>query len=147
MQADDSARRDWPGCRRRTQVPVDAASERPGRRGQILPGLTRAVCGRGVHSSSAFGRHWTGCSVASVRCEEPAVWRDLELGAPRLARLGMARLDATRVALLGTLRRDGSPRISPIEPFFAGSLLLFGAMARSRKTGSVKWSQSALWKM
>ncbi len=138
MQADDSARRDWSGCRRRTQVPVDAASERPGRRGQILPGLTRAVCGRSVHSSSAFGRHWTGCSVASVRCEEPAVWRDLELGAPRLARLGMARLDATRVALLGTLRRDGSPRISPIEPYLADSQLLIGAMAWSQKTADLR---------
>ena len=46
-----------------------------------------------------------------------ASWRDMELGAPELARLGMARLTSPRVALLGTLRRDGSPRISPIEPY------------------------------
>jgi len=43
-------------------------------------------------------------------------YRDVEQGAPELARLGRARLDATRLAMLGTLRRDGSPRISPVEP-------------------------------
>ena len=37
----------------------------------------------------------------------------MELGAPELARLGMTRLNSARLALLGTLRRDGSPRISP----------------------------------
>src|SRR5215469_2171559 len=36
-------------------------------------------------------------------------WRDGEQGAPELARLGRARLDATRLAMLATLRRDGSP--------------------------------------
>ncbi len=69
------------------------------------------------------------CSVANVHCGDAAVWRDLELGAPRLASLAMASLDATRVALLGTLRRDGSPRISPIEPYRVGGQLLIGVMA------------------
>jgi hypothetical protein len=87
---------------------------------------------------SGFGWHRAGCSVASVRSEDPAVWRDLELGAPRLARLGMARLDAARVALLGTLRRDGSPRISPIEPCLADGQLLIGAMAWSQKTADLR---------
>ena len=40
----------------------------------------------------------------------------------------MARLDAARVALLGTLRRDGSPGISPIQPCIAEGQLLIGAM-------------------
>lgn len=73
-----------------------------------------------------------------MRSQDPAVWRDLELGAPRLARLGMARLDAARVALLGTLRRDGSPRISPIEPCLADGQLLIGAMAWSQKTADLR---------
>jgi hypothetical protein len=60
-------------------------------------------------------------------------WRDLEAAAPGLARLGRARLDETRVALLGTLRRDGSPRISPVEPYLVAGELLFGAMAWSLK--------------
>ena len=54
-------------------------------------------------------------------------WRELELAAPEIAEPGKARLDETRVALLATLRRDGSPRISPIEPFFGEGQLVFGA--------------------
>jgi hypothetical protein len=60
-------------------------------------------------------------------------WRDLEAAAPELVRLGKARLDDARVALLGTLRRDGSPRISPVEPYLVGGELLFGAMLWSLK--------------
>jgi hypothetical protein len=60
-------------------------------------------------------------------------WRELELAASEIAEPGKARLDETRVALLATLRRDGSPRVSPIEPFFAAGQLLFGAMAWTLK--------------
>jgi hypothetical protein len=62
------------------------------------------------------------------------IWRNLETEAPELARLGKERLDRRRVALLGTLRSDGSPRISPVEPYFADGHLIFGAMAGSLKT-------------
>ena len=65
-------------------------------------------------------------------------WRELELGAPEIARLGMARLNAARVALLGTLRRDGSPRISPVEPYFTVGRLLVGAMAWSKKAADLR---------
>jgi Pyridoxamine 5'-phosphate oxidase len=61
------------------------------------------------------------------------IWSDFERAAPALAGAARARLEATRIALLGTIRADGSPRISPIEPFFAGEHLLLGAMARSSK--------------
>ncbi|HEV2374499.1 MAG TPA: hypothetical protein VGS19_20350 [Streptosporangiaceae bacterium] len=67
-----------------------------------------------------------------------ASWQDVELGAPGLARLGVARLAATRVALLGTLRRDGSPRISPIEPYLAEGQLLIGAMAWTGKASDLR---------
>ena len=67
-----------------------------------------------------------------------ASWRDLELSAPGLARLGMVRLTAARVGLLGTLRRDGSPRISPLEPYFVEGQLLIGAMAWSRKVADLR---------
>jgi hypothetical protein len=50
-----------------------------------------------------------------------------------LAQAARARLEATHIALLGTLRRDGSPRISPIEPYFTPDELLLGAMVRSMK--------------
>jgi hypothetical protein len=66
------------------------------------------------------------------------VWRDLELGAPEIARVGLARLDSTHVAFLGTLRRDGSPRISPIETHLVAGQLLVGAMSWSRKADDLR---------
>jgi hypothetical protein len=62
----------------------------------------------------------------------------VEQGAPELARLGMVRLTAARVALLGTLRRDGSPRISPIEPYLAEGQLLVGAMSWTGKATDLR---------
>jgi len=62
----------------------------------------------------------------------------MERGAPEIARLGMARLNASRVAMLGTLRRDGSPRISPVEPCMASGRLLVGAMTWSRKAEDLR---------
>src|SRR5712692_4666057 len=49
----------------------------------------------------------------------------------------MDRINAARVALLGTLRPDGSPRISPVEPYFAGGRLLVGAMTWTRKAADL----------
>jgi hypothetical protein len=68
----------------------------------------------------------------------PVSWSDLESEAPEIARLGAERLNEARVALLGTLRRDGSPRISPVEPYFAGGELLFGSMTWSAKTRDLR---------
>lgn len=73
-----------------------------------------------------------------VAAPELPSWRDVELGAPEIAQLGMARLNSARVALLGTLRRDGSPRISPIEPYVVQGQLLIGAMAWSAKTSDLR---------
>lgn len=67
----------------------------------------------------------------------PASWQDLELGAPEMARLGMARLNAAGVAMLGTVRRDGSPRISPVEPHLAAGQLVVGAMTGSGKAADL----------
>ena len=58
-------------------------------------------------------------------------WAEFEASAPQLAAGGRARF-ATGLGLLGTLRRDGSPRISPVEPVFAAGQLMFGIM-RSAK--------------
>jgi hypothetical protein len=65
-------------------------------------------------------------------------WGDLELGAPEIARLGLARLKAARIAMLGTLRRDGSPRISPIEPYIVNGRLLVGVMTWSAKAADLR---------
>jgi hypothetical protein len=65
-------------------------------------------------------------------------WRDVEIRAPEIAQPGMARLNSVRVALLGTLRHDGSPRISPIEPYIVEGQLLIGAMAWSAKASDLR---------
>jgi hypothetical protein len=65
-------------------------------------------------------------------------WSEIESAAPSIAERARQRLEATRVALLGTLRGDGSPRISPVEPYFSHGHLLFGAMAWSLKTGDLR---------
>jgi hypothetical protein len=64
---------------------------------------------------------------------EAMTWAELEDAAPELGRLGRERLEQTRIALIGTLRKDGSPRISPVEPYFFEGRLLFGGMAWSLK--------------
>lgn len=48
-------------------------------------------------------------------------WDGFVASAPDLALRGRALLTGPHVALLGTIRRDGSPRISPIEPHFSAA--------------------------
>src|SRR3990170_8103292 len=60
-------------------------------------------------------------------------WRAFEEAAPELARLGRERFDRTGVVLVGTLRRDGSPRVSPCEFFFFEDGLFLGMMWQSMK--------------
>src|SRR6266436_3677125 len=50
-----------------------------------------------------------GCTVTDVAGAAGMLdWPDMDRGGPELARLGLARLAAARLAMLGTLRRDGS---------------------------------------
>jgi hypothetical protein len=44
-------------------------------------------------------------------------WAELESSQPRLAEAGRRRLLGPGVVLVGTIRRDGAPRISPVEPW------------------------------
>jgi hypothetical protein len=61
------------------------------------------------------------------------IWHEFEGAAPGLAELGRRRFEATHVALLGTLRKDGSPRISPVEPYLVLDHLLLGMLSGSHK--------------
>jgi hypothetical protein len=61
------------------------------------------------------------------------IWQQFEEAAPELAELGRRRFAATHVALLGTLRKGGWPRISPIEPYLVLDRLLLGMLAGSLK--------------
>jgi hypothetical protein len=45
-------------------------------------------------------------------------WADVEAQQPRLAELGRQRLAEPGVVLVGTVRKDGTARISAVEPFF-----------------------------
>lgn len=60
-------------------------------------------------------------------------WSEFESSAPRLAALGRERFESTELAMLGTLRKDGWPRVTPIEfAFFEGDLYL-GGIWKSKK--------------
>jgi len=59
-------------------------------------------------------------------------WADFEAADPELAALGRSRFEATHLALIGTIRPGGSPRISPIEPYLLEGELVVGVM-RSAK--------------
>ena len=62
-----------------------------------------------------------------------ATWGEFAEAAPALASLGEAQFARTGLALVGTLRRDGWPRISPVEPFITNGQLYLGMMWRSVK--------------
>lgn len=69
-----------------------------------------------------------------------ATWTELATEAPDLAALAERRLAATGLMMLGTLRSDGFPRISPVEPVVEGDGLVlydgylqFGSMGGSTK--------------
>ncbi len=58
-------------------------------------------------------------------------WSEFAQATPELAELAKLRLEP--LSLIGTLRRDGYPRISPIEAIIMGERLMLGMMWRSRK--------------
>ena len=60
-------------------------------------------------------------------------WEAFAAAAPELASVGDKRFEATGLCLMGTLRRDGFPRISPVEPYLVEGELLLGMMHRSLK--------------
>ena len=60
-------------------------------------------------------------------------WCQFERLEPELARLGEERFDRTGLALVGTIRADGWPRISPVEPLITDGELYLGMTWRSRK--------------
>jgi len=60
-------------------------------------------------------------------------WNEFAAAAPELAGAGQERFEQTGLALVGTLRKDGWPRISPVELSIVDGDLLLGMMWRSRK--------------
>jgi hypothetical protein len=60
-------------------------------------------------------------------------WGDVTEAVPDLAADVRARFEATGLALLATLRADGSPRIAGIEPSYWEGEMWLGMMWESRK--------------
>lgn len=65
-------------------------------------------------------------------------WNDFAAQAPDLAAFAQARIEAYGLALLATLRADGSPRISGIEPLISDGELWMGMMPGSRKVADLQ---------
>ena len=60
-------------------------------------------------------------------------WSELEERQPRLAAAGRRRLLDPGVVLVVTTRRDGTPRLSPVEPFVLDGELWLSMMPTSAK--------------
>lgn len=65
-------------------------------------------------------------------------WAAFAADAPETAAVFLRRLEATGMALMATLRRDGSPRISPLEPDVSGGQLWLGSMPGSTKSRDLR---------
>jgi hypothetical protein len=60
-------------------------------------------------------------------------WQDFEEAAPELAALGRERIERDGFVLVGTIRRDGTPRISPV-----GAGIVAGHLALNILSDSLK---------
>ena len=60
-------------------------------------------------------------------------WDEFARSVPELAELGRERFERSGLCLVGTLKRDGSPRLTPVEPYIAAGHLFLGMMPNSRK--------------
>ena len=61
------------------------------------------------------------------------IWDDFHQIDPELAELGEERFDRTGLVIVATLRKNGWPRISPVEPLITDGRLYLGMMWQSRK--------------
>ncbi len=66
-------------------------------------------------------------------------WQNFQQEEPNLASLGEETFERTGMVMLGTLRKDGSPRISPVEVLFTEGQLYLGMMWRSQKALDLLW--------
>ena len=60
-------------------------------------------------------------------------WVDFEQAAPELAALGRERFARAGIVLIATIRKDGTPRISPVEFYAVEGHLMLGMMWQSFK--------------
>jgi predicted pyridoxine 5'-phosphate oxidase superfamily flavin-nucleotide-binding protein len=60
-------------------------------------------------------------------------WAELERAAPEIAANGRKLIEQFQFVLVGTLTKDGSPRISPVEAYIIDGHLLVNMIPRSLK--------------
>ena len=60
-------------------------------------------------------------------------WEELEQAAPEIAANGRELLERFQFVLVGTLTKDGSPRITPVEAYVIDGHLLANMIPRSLK--------------
>ena len=65
-------------------------------------------------------------------------WDRFTEEAPETEAVVRRRIEATGLAMLASLRADGSPRISPVEPLISGDRLWLGMMPGSTKVADVR---------
>ena len=65
-------------------------------------------------------------------------WDAFEDACPRIATVARERFAKDELVILGTIRPDGSPRVSPCEVDVAAGRLLLGMMWRSRKATDLR---------
>src|SRR3984957_7088502 len=64
-------------------------------------------------------------------------WSELMRRQPRLADVGRQRLLDPGVVLVATIRRDGTPRLSPVEPFVMDGDLWLSMLWQSTKAADL----------
>ena len=65
-------------------------------------------------------------------------WDDFEAAAAELAALGREAFEEQHLSILGTLRADGWPRISPCEIYFVDGEVMLGMMRNSQKSHDLR---------
>lgn len=71
-------------------------------------------------------------------------WSDLVRRQPRLADIARTRLLEPGVVLVATIRRDGTPRLSPVEPFVLEDELWLSMLWGSRKAADLRRDRRVL---
>ncbi len=73
------------------------------------------------------------CLPDTAKGATPIRWDEFAAACPQIARMAEDRFAKDRLVRLGTIRADGSPRISPCEIEIVGDHLVLGMMWRSKK--------------
>lgn len=60
-------------------------------------------------------------------------WAEFAAAVPDLATMGLERFTRSEIVLVGSIRKDGSPRISPVEADIVDGDLMAGMMWQSMK--------------